>query len=637
MVSAATFSSPLGMSWAWFAPMLCLAAFVVLAFFNRYLPGRGAWLAILAIAGGFVLFFPVTADYLRTGQAGQFSTPWFAVNGKDVSLGFVVDPLSIIMLGVVTTVALAVQVYSLGYMKGDPRFGWYFAVQSLFAAAMLGLLLADNYLLLYVSWELVGLCSYLLIGFWYEKRSAAEAAKKAFITTRIGDVGLLLGILVLYKATGTFEMHALFEAIENGAIAPATLTAAAILIFLGAMGKSAQFPLHVWLPDAMEGPTPVSALIHAATMVAAGVYLVARSFPLFAAAPGALTVVAVVGLITVLIGSTMAIVMTDVKRVIAYSTVSKLGFMMLTLGFGGLTAAMFFLMTHAFFKALLFLGAGSVIHGTGGKQDVKDMGGLARKMPLTATVFIIASLALVGIPPLSGFWSKDEAMVALAGNPLIHILAYLSIFLTGVYIGRLCLLVFFGTPRDQHVHEHAHEAPLSMAAPMLGLAFLSIVAGFVALDAFGPALGVAPRFTGIGSFLYDDHPEPYAFHIGIAALSTLSALAGLAVAWAVYGARLVSPEAVTRRLRFLYDLSVNKYHMDTLYQALINRVILVVAGVVAVFDRAVVNDVGINGPGRATVSTGITMRFHETGKLYNYGLAMTIGALLLIAAVVILV
>ncbi|MEK7874233.1 MAG: NADH-quinone oxidoreductase subunit L, partial [Chloroflexota bacterium] len=448
--------------------------------------------------------------------------------------------------------------------------------------------------------------------------------------------GLLLGILVLYKATGTFEMHTLFEAIEKGAIAPATLTVAAILVFLGAMGKSAQFPLHVWLPDAMEGPTPVSALIHAATMVAAGVYLVARSFPLFAAAPGALTVVAVVGLITVLIGSTMAIVMTDVKRVIAYSTVSKLGFMMLTLGFGGLTAAMFFLMTHAFFKALLFLGAGSVIHGTGGKQDVKDMGGLARKMPLTATVFIIASLALVGIPPLSGFWSKDEAMAVLAGNPLIYALALLSVFLTGVYIGRLCLLVFFGTPRDHHVHEHAHEAPLFMAAPMLGLAFLSVVAGFVALDAFGPALGVS-RFTGIGSFLYAHEPEPFTFHAGIAALSTLSALAGLGVAWVIYGARLVSPEAVTQRLRFLYDLSVNKYHMDTLYQALINRVILVVAGVVALFDRAVVNDVGVNAPGRATVFAGLTMRFHETGKLYNYGLAMTMGALLLIAAVVILV
>ncbi|MBI4307837.1 MAG: NADH-quinone oxidoreductase subunit L [Chloroflexi bacterium] len=636
MVSAASILDILSMSGAWLAPVLCLLAFGILAFFSRYLPGKGAWLSILAIGIGFLLFFPVAADYLRQGRPGVFALPWFAVGGKAINLGMVIDPLSVVMLGVVTSVALGVQVYSVGYMKGDPRFGWYFAAQSLFAASMLGLILADNFLVLYATWELVGLCSYLLIGFWWEKRSAAEAAKKAFITTRIGDVGLLLGILVLFKATGTFEMKGIFEAAQNGAIPPTTLTIAALLIFLGAMGKSAQFPLHVWLPDAMEGPTPVSALIHAATMVAAGVYLVARSFPLFLAAPGALTVVALIGLITMLLASTMAIVMTDLKRVIAYSTVSKLGFMMLALGFGGLTAGIFFLATHAFFKALLFLGAGSVIHATD-KQDVKDLGGLGRKMPLTAATFLIGALALAGLPPLSGFWSKDEVLVALAGNPLVFALALLSIFLTGIYIGRLCLLIFFGEPRDHHAYEHAHDAPLAMAAPMAALALLSIFAGFVALDAFGPALGLPPQFKGIGSFLYAHGPETFKFHLDIALLSTLAALAGLAVAWAVYSRKLVSPEVVAKRFRFFYDLAANKYYMDVAYQAFINRVVLVVAGAVALFDRLVVNDTAVNGTGKITVFAGVNMRFHETGKLYNYGLGMTLGLLLLIAAVVLVV
>jgi len=635
MVTLERFLGPLGMSWAWMVPAACLAAFGILVSVNRWLPGRGAWLSILAIAAGLGLFFPVAADYLEQGQQGAYSVPWFTFGAADVRLGMVIDPLAIVMMGVVTSVALAVQVYSLGYMKGDPRFGWYFALQSLFAASMLALVLADNLLLLYVAWELVGLCSYLLIGFWYERRPAAEAAKKAFITTRIGDVGFLIGILLLFKATGTFQLSGIFAAAESGAIAPAMVAFSSLLIFLGAMGKSAQFPLHVWLPDAMEGPTPVSALIHAATMVAAGVYLVARTFPLFEATPWVLMVVGAIGLITTLLASTMAIVMTDIKRVIAYSTISKLGFMMLALGFGGLTAAIFFLLTHAFFKALLFLGAGSVIHATG-KQDVRDLGGLWRKMPLTAAMFILGALALAGLPPLAGFWSKDEVLATVARNPFVFALSLFAVFLTGVYVGRLCLLVFFGEPRHRPSYEHAHEAPWTMAVPMLALTLLAGFAGLIVLDSFGPLLRLPGSFQGLGSFLYAGSPEPFVFHPHIAVLSTLATLAGLALAWLIYQNGFVFPQAVAQPLQVVYKLAVNKYYLDAAYQTVINKVVLAAAAATAWFDRRIVNDVGVNGSAQATALTGFKMRLHETGRLYNYGLGMTLGVIVLALAAVLL-
>ena len=381
---------------AWLIPAFSFIAFFLVVFLGKFLPGRGVWISILAIGGGFVVFWVVLVGFLGAecpmafGQATcGFSMEWFTAGDVELSWGIIVDPLSVVMLGMVTLVGLMIQVYSLGYMKGDPRLGWYFAVHSLFIASMLALVLADNFLLLYVVWELVGLCSYLLIGFWYERRSASEAAKKAFITTRIGDVGLLIGILLLFDQTGTFSMSGTFEAATAGQIGQGTLTLAALLIFLGAMGKSAQFPLHVWLPDAMEGPTPVSALIHAATMVAAGVFLVARAFPIFEAAPDALTVVAVIGLITALIAASQALVATDLKRILAYSTVSHLGLMMLSLGAFGYTAAIFHLVAHGFSKAVLFLGAGSVMHSMDEETDIRKMGGLRKVMPVTALTFTI--------------------------------------------------------------------------------------------------------------------------------------------------------------------------------------------------------------------------------------------------------
>ena len=362
-----------------------------------------------------------------------------------------IDPLTVVLLGLITFVALGVQLYSLEYMKGDPRFGWYYAWQALFVAAMLTLALADNFLLLYIAWELVGLCSYLLIGFWFEQPGPREAAKKAFIVTRIGDVGLLIGILLLWVNVGSFSMTEAFAAAASGELGSGVTTAAALLLLLGAMGKSAQFPFHVWLPDAMEGPTPVSALIHAATMVIAGVYLVARAYPIFAASPEALLTVASVGMVTALGAATIALVSTNLKRILAYSTISHLGLMMLSLGALGWTAAVFHLMAHGFAKALLFLGAGSVMHGVGahGDVDIRRVGGLRRAMPLTATAFSIGALSLGGIPILSGFWSKDEILLAVAGNlPAIFIvLTMLTVFLSALYMARAMFVVFFGPER----------------------------------------------------------------------------------------------------------------------------------------------------------------------------------------------
>ena len=433
---------------AWLIPTLSAMAFVIVALGGRWLPGRGAFVSILAMAAGFALWLVALADMLGNGQTVvSYGVEWLTAGGTSIGWGVHIDRLAIVMLGLVTFVALLVQVYSLEYMRGDSRFGWYFAVHSLFGAAMLALVLADNLLFLYIAWELVGLGSYLLIGHWWERRSAAEAAKKAFITTRIGDVGLLIGIILLFRATGTFDISDIIEMAQSGAIGQSTLTASALLLFMGAMGKSAQFPFHVWLPDAMEGPTPVSALIHAATMVAAGVYLVARMLPLFELAPVVMLVVAVIGLITFLYAGTLALVMTDIKRALAYSTVSHLGLMMLSLGAFGLAAAIFHLVAHGVSKAMLFLGAGSVMHGMHEETDMRRMGGLRRAMPLTALTFVIGAAALAGIAPLSGFFSKDEILVAVLEHrsPAFIALTLAGVILSALYMARMVWLTFLGS------------------------------------------------------------------------------------------------------------------------------------------------------------------------------------------------
>ena len=612
----------IGIEWAWVIPALSASAFFLVVLFGRWLPMRGAFISIAAVLLGFVLFWFVLADLMTRGDAGfsdVFRVDWIVVSDLTITWGVIVDRLSVTMLGLVTFVALLVQLYSVEYMRGDPRFGWYFAAHALFAAAMLALVLADNLVFLYLAWELVGLGSYLLIGFWYERRSAAEAAKKAFVTTRIGDVGLLIGIILLYRATGTFDIggviHAVQNGLEAGVVSQATVNIAVFLIFLGAMGKSAQFPFHVWLPDAMEGPTPVSALIHAATMVAAGVFLVARLMPLFQEAQIVLLVVACVGLFTFAFAGTLALVMTDLKRVLAYSTVSHLGLMMLSLGALGVAAAMLHLLAHGVSKALLFLGAGSVTHGTG-KTDIREMGGLWRRMPLTSITFIIGAASLAGVVPLSGFFSKEEVLyVVLERRPLaLLVLALAASVLSVLYMARVTFMVFFGPDRGGG---DVRESPLLMTLPLLLLAPLALTLGII-------TFGWSDSYPGFGSFLTgaDRHSaEPLLLAVSVGLVA-----AGITAGWSMYGRGRPTPyegRADGRLLRVL----ANGYHLDALYQWGVDRVVLASSRFVALFDRIVVNDTGVDGPAWTVMLSALRLRLVQSGKVYNYGMAMAVGAL----------
>jgi NADH-quinone oxidoreductase subunit L len=620
------------MELAWLIPAFSFAAFFLIIAIGRFLPGKGAWIAILAIAAGFVVSWLVTMDRIDQGDTGvsYFSRKWFDAGSLELTWGMIIDPLSVVMLGLVTFVALMVQIYSLSYMKGEPRFGWYYAAHALFAASMLTLVLADNFLLLYIAWELVGLCSFLLIGFWYERRSAAEAAKKAFITTRIADVALLVGILFLFREVGTFSMQETFRQAElliagqPSALSSGEAMVAALLLFVGAMGKSAQFPFHVWLPDAMEGPTPVSALIHAATMVVAGVYLVARCFVIFEAAPDSLFVVSIIGVVTALLAATMALAQTDLKRILAYSTISHLGLMMLSLGAFGYTAAIFHLLAHGFSKALVFLGAGSVMHGAN-QTDIRNMGGLRRVMPLTALTFGIGALSLAGIPVFAGFWSKDEILAAVQDNRngVFLGLALVAAFLSALYMFRAFFATFFGGLKKEN--EHAHEAPLPMALPMVLLAILTAVFGLAALE-------WSDDLHSVGTFLFIHEPHEFEFHVELGVNSIALSLAAVWLAWRIYGARKISLEPFRRRFRPLVALVERKYYLDDIYQWGVDRVVLAFSRFIAFFDRVFVNDVGVNGPAESVKKTGFSLRRHVTGRVYNYALFMTIGAIAIAAA-----
>ena len=625
---------------AWLIPALSAAAFVIVALAGRWLPGRGAVVSILAMAAGFALWLVALADMLgNSDSVVSYGVEWLTAGGTSIGWGVHIDRLTVVMLGLVTFVALLVQVYSLEYMRGDSRFGWYFAVHSLFGAAMLALVLADNLLFLYIAWELVGLGSYLLIGHWWERRSAAEAAKKAFITTRIGDVGLLIGIILLFRATGTFDISDIIEMAQAGAIGQGTLTASALLLFMGAMGKSAQFPFHVWLPDAMEGPTPVSALIHAATMVAAGVYLVARMLPLFELAPVVMLIVTVIGLITFLYAGTLALVMTDIKRALAYSTISHLGLMMLSLGAFGLAAAIFHLVAHGVSKAMLFLGAGSVMHSMHEETDMRLMGGLRRTMPLTALTFIIGAASLAGIAPLSGFFSKDEVLVAVLEhrNPAFLALTLAGVVLSALYMARMVWLTFLGNPRSTDA-EHAHESPALMTVPLLLLAVFALTLGAVAID-WGAA------YHGFAYWMTEGHEK---FHIvpWLTVVSLALALGGIAAGWHIYGRTMstrlgpgmvsysdeMRHSRIARRFPTIHRILLNKYYMDDLYQWIIDRIALAFSRFIALFDRAVVNDYGVDGAGLSMRLAGWWLRLTQTGRLYNYGAAMAAGAVVLVLA-----
>ncbi len=536
------------------------------------------------------------------------------------SVGVWVDPLSTAMAVLVALVAFLVQLYSLGYLAGEPpgALGRYYLYQSLFAFAMLGLVFAPNFLQMFVFWELVGVCSYLLIGFYYQRPAAAAAALKAFWVTRLGDVGFVLGIILLWGATGLFAFDGLFRTAARGALDPGYLGLCMFLIYLGAVGKSAQFPLHVWLPDAMEGPTPVSALIHAATMVAAGVYLVARAYPLFLAAPGVLTLVAWVGAFTALLAATLALVQRDIKRVLAYSTVSQLGYMMAALGAGAPQAGFFHLLTHGFFKALLFLAAGAVIHAVA-TNDLFEMGGLARPMPKTAIVFVVGALALAGIPPLSGFFSKEAVLAGVweAGLRVPFAMLALTVLLTAFYMFRAIFLVFFGGRR---AGGHPHDPPAVMAGPLWVLATFAAGAGLLATERLGLTLV---------QFLSEDVQAALPHGPGwLTPLSVGLALAGIAGAWAVYQRELVPAAALRRAFGPLATAAERGYGLDAAYVAVFRTAVLGTARVVGWVDRYVVDGL-VNWASAWMLRAGAGMRRMQTGRAQDYLYAVVGGFLLL--------
>jgi len=572
------------LQYAWIIPALPLAAFTVIVFFTHRHRTLSAGISIGAILTAFALSLPILFSVLADHGPHEFSIPWLDFGTWKIELGLLIDPLTAVMLLVVTIVSSCVQIYSVGYMHGDPRYSRYFAYLSLFTFSMLGLVLSNSFAEIFIFWELVGLTSYLLIGFWFEKQSASDAGKKAFITTRTGDLGFIIGILIVFLACGTFNFREVFHHIEQGTFAAGLVTAAAIFLFAGAVGKSAQFPLHVWLPDAMEGPTPVSALIHAATMVAAGVYLVARTMTIFAASETASLVVAIIGITTSLLAASIGLVQNDIKRVLAYSTVSQLGYMIMALGLGGYTAGTFHLMTHAFFKALLFLAAGSVIHAVH-TNDLQEMGGLGRKMKTTAATMFIASFSIAGIFPLSGFWSKDEIIATAAQHPVFFVLALMVAFMTAFYMFRLCFLTFTGEPRDHHKYDHAHESPRSMTGPLVFLAVLSVCAGWV---------GIPWLEHGFSSFVYHGEPHHAAPNVLLMLVSLVVGLSGIGLAYLMYYKKSISADAIAEKFKPIHTLLYNKYYFDEIYDATIVKPIYALCDFWFWFDQHIIDGL-VNG------------------------------------------
>ncbi len=582
-----------------------LVGFVIQFCWGRKLPRQGDWMTVGAI--GISMVCSIIILIRIWGGAGPFevSVPWFdpgGAGGEPWSIGIYIDGLTAVMLFVVSVVAFLVHVFSMGYMHGDPKYANFFAWLQMFSVAMLILVLANNLLHLFMGWELVGLCSYKLIGFWSEKPDPANAARKAFITTRIGDLGMMVAIMAIYAAVGSFEFDAIFAAVANGAFDDTWLTVAGLGLFCAAIGKSAQAPLHVWLPDAMEGPTPVSALIHAATMVAAGVYLVGRMMPMLS--PDALTVVATVGAVTGLMAGFIALAQDDIKKVLAYSTVSQLGYMFLGLGCGAWHAGLFHLTTHAFFKALMFLGSGSVIHACHHEQDMRKMGGLLKKMPITGWTFAIGVLAIAGFPFLSGFYSKDAILsAAWARFPVLFWVGLAAAILTAFYMTRLFVMTFLGEPRDQKIYDHAHEGGPSLTAPLVILAVLAVIAGYgwhttlldpgamtwdgthftawganeAGVPALREAVAVADGDAKVAAQAALDAVESDAagrtvLSVGqehsnfVMALAVIAGLGGLALGWLVFLRNASRVPRMKARFGWLEKAFQNKFWFDELYR-----------------------------------------------------------------------
>jgi len=570
------------------------------------------------------------------------NVPWIYIGRFQVDIAFYVDPLSVLMALVVTGVSFIIHIYSLGYMEHDPGHNRYFAFLNLFVGFMLTLVLANNFLLMFVGWEGVGLCSYLLIGFWFEKHSAATAGNKAFIVNRIGDFCFILGLMAIFAVFGSLEYQKVFGTIQG---IGATLTGIPyegivtwlipLLLFLGATGKSAQIPLYVWLPDAMEGPTPVSALIHAATMVTAGVYMVARCHVLYEHAPGIMLLVAIIGALTALLAASIALVQNDIKRVLAYSTISQLGYMFLACGVGAFGAAIFHLMTHAFFKALLFLGSGSVIHAMNGEQDMRRMGGLKERLPTTYRTFWIGTLAIAGIPPLAGFFSKDEILLNtyVNGHIALWAVAAITALMTAFYMGRLMYKTFYGEFRgDEETKHHLHESPETMLVPLRVLALLSIIGGWLGFPKLFHLPNILEPFLHISvASEAPEHAVPLILEGGLMIVSVALAAYGL---WGIarnwFEVRPGFTDSLKARYPRLYRAALNKWYVDEAYYAVFVRPGHRLALCLWQFVDDKIVDGTVNGVGWLMGQCSQELKALQTGYVRSYALSMLIGAVIVI-------
>jgi len=657
------------LEYVWLIPLFPAIGFLINGFFGRRLGNKVVgWVGPSAIGLSFLTAIFIFFELLGRPPAERIFEKtlfdWVVSGSLQTVVGYQIDPLSILMVLVVTGVSFFIHIYSVGYMHGDPGYPRYFTYLNLFVFMMLNLVLANNFLLMFVGWEGVGLCSYLLIGFWYEKDSASNAGKKAFVVNRVGDFGFLLGMFLLFTSLGKHGIWTLdfTEVFKNAHLLdPGTVTAITILLFIGAAGKSAQLPLYVWLPDAMEGPTPVSSLIHAATMVTAGVYMIARCNVLYSMAPISMAIVAIVGVATAIFAASIGFCQTDIKKVLAYSTISQLGYMFLGVGVGAYSAGVFHLMTHAFFKGLLFLGAGSVMHALSGELDMRKMGGLKSKTPITFITFLFATLAIAGIPGLSGFFSKDEilwqAFSSSHGHFLLWFVAAIAAGMTAFYMFRALFMTFWGECRaDEHVKHHIHESPRVMTVPLMVLAFLSIVGGYIGIPhVLGGANHIheflAPVIGGGGG----GGAEPAKVHAGITilsqawassgeagghsarvellmmAISVVIALIGIGIAYLFYVKNPAIPKRIAERQKALYTFVLNKYYVDELYEVLfINSLKRGGTALWKGFDEFII-DGTVNGIAYLVGSISTVLRKVQTGFVQNYAFSMVIGGVVLAA------
>jgi NADH-quinone oxidoreductase subunit L len=618
-------------------PLLPLVSFLVVGIFEHWIRDKAHLVAVPAVIlswGISVLAFLDVAD----GHHSTFRLySWLTSGMLDVHIGITIDRLTSVMLLLVTTVSTLVHVYTIGYMRGEPGYARFFSYIALFTFSMLMLVLADNLLQLFVFWEAVGLCSYLLIGHWYERPQAVAAATKAFVVNRVGDFGFILGLLLVFTTFDSLDYATVFANVGReaakvinileplgGTLEVSTLTVICLLLFMGAVGKSAQFPLHVWLPDAMEGPTPISALIHAATMVTAGVFMVARLAPLYDASPFAMGVVAVVGAVTMVLGATIALTQTDIKRVVAYSTMSQLGYMIMACGLGAYAAGMYHLLTHGAFKALLFLGCGSVIIALHHEQDMRRMGGLKDRLPVTYWTFVVGSLALAGFPLTAGFFSKDDILAsAWAAGPLGHVLSILGMLtalMTAFYSFRLVFVTFWGPSRvDPHHATHVHEPSQTMTIPLLILAVLSIVTGYLGIPEF-----LAPMFNAPSGSSHDGGA------MAIMPIATLMGLLGIGGAYYAYVLHPTLPGRWAERWRTAYEWSFHKWYVDEAYDRGIVRPTFAAAGDLWKRVDVAVIDGAVNGVARAVAWGGWLLRLVQSGQTQHYALGMALGAVVIL-------